>query len=358
MVKTQLAIATLALLVMSTHTQAACATTNALSGLGFTAVTSNVVNNGTCKNYFSVGACVTPWSLINTLNVNNAWLQAQAVNAQNYAQQFVNATVYFGIQAGWLNANTNIPSNSDSSFWNSIGNFFKSLWNKATALFQTFVGWVKTLFNKTGTAINPCFQAWANLTNGAYCVATSNNNDTSSLTTSLVVNTLTLTVDPTSTGNALQACLPLIDNYCSLTFGVSTSNSASPFNTTFNWADGGLSVTDCQNIRSTANCTTAACTTSLNGYLTGLFATNWVRFVPSAISITYLGTFLAANATATTYVPVIQAPTGTGMNFAPAAQFGENVYADGLLSGQAGMTYGSAFSMIASIMIPLFALLI
>lgn len=361
MIRTQVALVTLALTILSVSSQAnICAATSTLTSLGFSENAANVVNNGTCKNYYSTnGACVPSGQLINTLNIQNKWLQAHAINANNYALQFVNATIYWQTNNGFINANTPVPA-TNTSFWQSVGNFFTSLYNRATSLFQTTVAWVQNLFNKSTSAVNPCFQAWANLTNGAYCVATSSNNVTASLVANVgLANTFTLTVDPTSTGNQLQACLPLIDNYCSIQYGISTTNLANPFNTTFNIVDGGLSASDCYNIRNQTNCTTAACTANLNNFLTGFFFTNWVKFVPAANQIASLGTFFNTTANVTTYTPTAQSASGAGINFVSASNaFGENVYADGLVSGQPALIYGSSFSLISTLMFALLALLI
>jgi hypothetical protein len=358
MAKTGLVIATLALAMMSINSQA-CAAPATLNGLGLTAQTAAVVNNGTCQNYFSAGACATPWSVISTLNTQSAWLTQQAINANNYELQFVNASVYFAQQQGWINNSTSVPSSS-TSFWSSVGNWFTNLWNRSKALFQTFSSWVQTLFSKAGNAVNPCFQAWANLTNGAYCVSSSNSSLTASLGLASGSSSLwMLNADINTTGNALQACLPLIDNYCSLTYGVSVSNSGLPFNVTFNWTDGGVSNATCNGLQTVFNQTaTVSGLLTLNTLLVELFQTNWIRFVPSAAAITNLGSFLSGNAASSTFVPTQQvAPTTAGIAFSGVAG-GENIYADGLLSGQPKTTYGSAVSYFTAIMIPLLALLL
>lgn len=359
MKRTSLLITILSLTILNVNGQNnACLAPSLLNSLGFSNVAANVVNNGTCQKYFATnGACVAPWSIISFLNNNNAWLQTIAINANNFALQYINATVYFGTQQGWINSATQVPS-SPPSFWSSIGSFLSKIYNRAISLFSSLVGWVQTLFNKNVGSINPCFQAIANITNGVYCVATSSNNVTSSIVQSSIANTWSIAVDLQSAGNALQACIPLIDTYCSLAYGVSISNSASPFNQTFNWADGGLSINDCYNIRNQTNQTASANIIALNNYLAGIFATNWIRFVPSAASIINLGNFLAGNQNVTSYIPIQQGPIGNGLNLIAIGQINENVYADGLVSGQVGLIYGSAFALIYTFFFALAALLI
>jgi hypothetical protein len=321
---------------------------------------ATVVNNGTCKNYYATnGACVNPGHLINNLNNNNAWLVRRALDANNFALQFVNASVYFAQQQGVINSLTQAPT-SPSTFLSSVGNFFTNLANKAMSLFSTLVGWVQSLFMKNLGAINDCFQAWANITNGIYCVSTSNNNVTSSIVQSSTQNTWSIPVDQQSTGQALQSCLPLIDTYCSLTYGVSIANSANPFNTTFNWNDNGISLDNCYNIRNQTNLTNIPANNAiLNGLLVSIFATNWIRFVPSANAIENYSNLFASNKTVASFNQVQQqAPVITGLNLYVLPQLNENVYNQGLNSGQPGIVYGSAFSFVSMTMLALLALMI
>lgn len=339
-------------------TVAACQPSTTLTALGFPSQMVSVVNNGTCKNYYATnGACATPGVVINSLNSNTNWLKAQAINANNFALQYINATIYFQTQAGFISASTS--GNTNNSWFSSFSSFFNNLWNRATSLFKSASAWVQSVFNNNVNAVNACFQAWSNVTNGAYCVATSKSTVgyiTNPLSASLP---LTLVVDPTTTGNALNACAPLLDTYCSLTFGVSISNSNLPFNGTFNWFDNGLQIQDCYNFRNQTNCTT--CAGTLNTLWTNLFNSAWIKFVPSAASIVNLGSFLTATTAAntTSYRPVSQAQYGVGINFAANSNVnGENIYADGLVSGQDGVYYGSAGSLLVGIFVALFALMV
>ena len=135
-----------------------CQPTTNLALYGFTFNAANVVNNGTCKNYYSTnGACVPSYQLINTLNTNNNWLFQTSLNANSYALQYINATIYFQTVNGWITTSTTVD-NSNSSFSSTIGNFFKSLVNRATSLFNNVSAWIKSVFNNTASQINPCFQ--------------------------------------------------------------------------------------------------------------------------------------------------------------------------------------------------------
>ena len=365
MSRIQIAFIALALGFASINTQvvtasvAACQPATTLAALGFTAQAASVVNNGTCKNYYATnGACVSPGSVINWLNSNTNYLKAAALNANSFALQYINATVYFQTQNGFITSSTTV--NSNNSWFSSFSSFFNNLYNRATNLFTAVSSWIQSVFNNNVNAVNACFQAWANITNGAYCVASSSST-VSYITNSLTINTnpLTLVVDPTTTGNALNACAPLVDTYCSLTYGISTSNSALPFNVTFNWSDGGLQLQDCYNFRNQTNCTT--CGAALNVLWTNLFNSAWIKFVPSSASVTNLGSFLTASTltAASTYKPINQVQNVVGITLsASTATNGENIYADGLASGQAWVIYGSAYSLLTGIVVALFALML
>ena len=337
---------------------AACQPTTTLSALGFTAQAASVVNNGTCKNYYATnGACAAPGVVINSLTSNTNWLKTQAINANNFALQYINATIYFQTQAGFINANT--QGNTNSSWFTSFSSFFNNLWNRTTSLFKSASSWVQSVFNNNVNAVNAWFQALSNVTSGAYCVATSSSSV--GYITNLITSStpLTLVVDPTTTGNALNACAPLLDTYCSLTYGVSTSNSNLPFNATFNWSDNGLLLQDCYNFRNQTNCTTCAAT--LNTLWTNVFHTAWIKFVPSAASVLNMGAFLTATTAAntTSYRPVSQVQYGVGINLSSNSGInGENIYADGLASGQGWVYYGSAYSLLTGIFMALFALMV
>lgn len=341
-----------------TVTVATCQPATTLAALGFMAQAPSVVNNGTCKNYFANnGACVAPGVVINSLTSNTNWLKTQAINANNFALQYINATIYFQTQAGYINSNTQV--NANSSLFSSFSSFFANLFNRATSLFQSAYSWIQSVFNNNVNAVNACFQAWSNVTSGTYCVATSSSSVSYITNLASFSTPVTIVVDPTTTGNALNACAPLLDTYCSLTYGVSTSNSNLPFNATFNWSDNGLLLQDCYNFRNQTNCTTCAAT--LNNLWTNVFHTAWMKFVPSAASVLNLGAFLTATTSAntTSYKPVSQAQYGVGINLSSSSNTnGENIYADGLASGQSGVYYGSAYSLLTGIFMALFALMV
>jgi hypothetical protein len=273
------------------------------------------------------------------MNANNAWLKQRAVDAVNFSFNYVNATLYFQTLNGWVNSNSTSTSTTTS---NTLTTFLKQISNTATAIFSNTATWIQSVFSNYNSAINPCFQAWANITNGAYCVLSSSSSVGYVNNTNNAVTPLSFIADPTSTGNALAACAPLIETYCSLTYGLSVNQAAHPFNKTFNWSDGGMSINDCYNFRNQTNCTT--CAGTLNSLYTTLFQTNWIKFIPSTANIASLGAFLTSPVSANnTFTPIAQSSNGVSIGLSVASgSTGENLVVAGQQSGQPKQTYSAS----------------
>ena len=174
-----------------------------------------------------------------------------------------------------------------------------------------------------------------------YC-AVSSNQFFDNATAPKVGGYIALTADPASNGDALAACLPLIDIYCAVVWGISVSNTSLPFNITFNFtnfADGGVKQADCAALRTANGCTTATCLASKRTTLVNLFVTNRIPFIPGGASITSLGTFFNGTQNATAYTAVQQTiPTG-GIEMNAGASTNANFVSIGMSSGQPSQTY-------------------
>lgn len=352
-----------ALMVLAAiNAQNVCIPTATQALYGLTAQPAAVISNGTCKDYFSTnGACSNPWSVINAMNNHNAWLANKAVDAQLYALQYINATVYFQQQNGVITTSTTAPS-SNNSWWSNVTNTLSGWWttisNRATGLFKNAYAWVQTVFNNSMSSIPNCFQAWANITNGAYCLTGSSSSVSNTTTLSGANGDLAWGVDQTTTGAALANCENLVDTYCQLTYGRSINNDSQPFNTTFNWADGGISVDTCNNLRTYKKCSGQTCTPNLYDTYIGIFESYFIRFVPSRDSINKLGSFLATTAAPSTYTPMTAASSGKSFRLYSVSG-GVNIRAIGQNSGQPQNAYNnSAFNFLATLAFALFALLI
>jgi hypothetical protein len=288
-----------------------------------------------CPEYFAeVGSCVNQTSLSQAINSTLVWYRQKSRDALDFAGLMQNATLY------WQNINGfyTLPSNSSIYFIN----LFISMKQFLSTYIQQFSEWLFETIQQSTQAIPPCFQAMANVTAGIYCSLGANNTlkfgppatqNTENIPFSVVANSAAV-------GSALKACLPLVDTYCSLSYGISIINIKLPFNRTFNWADGGIPVTVCHNLRKTYNCTTKLCNDRQKQILVSLFYTNWIPFVPGRAFIDGLSAYLLTFANTTAFKAPSYTVSGMGIsvlsNLGPE---GTNFYGMGLNSAVPRATY-------------------
>lgn len=348
----------------STNNNNSCLAASVLTAYNLVVQNPSITNNGTCVNFFSTsGACVTPGSVATAMTIHNNWLAGKALDAQMYALQYINATVYWQTQNKVINTTTNANANTNTSWWNSFTNTVSGWWtsisNRATSIFNSSWNWVKNVFSNNVNQIPACLNAWGNITNGAYCLASSASSFVYTTSASAAPGDLALGVDLTSTGNALANCDALIDTYCQQTYGIATSNTSLPFNQTFNWNDGGLSVDQCTAIQTARVCGTACQANLYNAYI-NLFQSYFIRFIPSQASSNNLGNFYNTTALPTSYVPVQSASSGKSFWTYSVSNGGSNLVSIGQNSGQPSRNYvyGSVARTLAFVVSALFAFMI
>ena len=346
------ALLAVALVIKSTILQnATCPSNVILTTYGLTPTAATVVNNGTCSKYFATnGACASPGQIIAKMDERRMWLIEQAKMAVEMNYQYINATIYFQTLNGQINANTSVPENS-GSFFDSIVKTFKDLVNRATKLFGQATKWVQSVFGNATNSVNPCFQAWANVTHGAHCILGSSHTVKMDLNALNVASPLSIEVDRRKTGMDLAKCSGLIDTYCSLAHGISISNSAMPFNTTLKWGDGGINEQGCIAFRDSFNNTNAQ--SVRDALYLGIFATNNVPFVFNRAAIDNLGAFLSALnpvAQPSTYTQVQKKDDGTGIRLHTGASGeGVDIMEVGKMSGQPKTHYTASIFAICSV---------
>ena len=330
-----LAIATLIDLRFTSITIPICPSSIFLNSFGFL-LNPNPVNQTTiCPIFYSNnGSCVDVSTTRVYLNQVQNWFQQQSKNAFNYSDLYKKVSVYWRVINGFVST-PSLTSVLPSNIPQILTKLTNNLWNNADLSIQN-----RQLTNSN--AVSPCFQVLANLTNGIYCGITSNNrlfyqNGSAKYPNSIPI---TIPVNSSKIGTSLQTCLPLIDNYCSLSFGLSISDLKLPFNITFDWGDGGLQMSDCQTYQTLINCTSANCTNTLNNMLVDLFYTNWVPFVPSAVSIVQLQNYLSQFDNSTIYQPIPSRPSGMGIQLV-TSPVGTPIdfYISGVGSGQSNVIY-------------------
>lgn len=321
----------------------ACASNEWLAKFGFNATAATVVSGGLCQGLYDVGgACVDSTALRNYLTSLSNSYAAKATDASDMSNILSLQDTYFkAVNNNQTELNKPISTglggifdsiaNTFKKVFSSVADFFTDLWKNASA-------WVLRIFNKTSGAINPCFQALNTLSNGAFCALTSSNSLPKEAVTVGTNTCYRFQANQTSAGMELSKCLPLIDNYCILTYGVSISDTSS-FNRTFNWADNGFPRQACVDLQTNYNCTTAACNDTKYAILVNNFNSEHPSFVRTRQDNQALYNFLRQNAiqSASSYIPISQ-NTNKGLCFSSLAA-GSNIQAFGASSGITVPTY-------------------
>lgn len=287
-------------LISSSFQQAvvsACADSTWLSKFGLNATTATVINNNLCTGFYNVdGACVDATAVRNYFTSLTTKYAARATDASDSANLLSLQDTYFKAvnnNRTTLTEKSTLPgifgtiADTLKKTFASITEFFTDLWKSASA-------WVLSLFNKTSGAINPCFQAWNGLSNGAFCALTSKNALNKEAVTSGANTFYRFQTATNVTGTELIKCLPLIDNYCVLTHGISVSTSFT-HNRTYNWADNGFAKQSCLDLQTNYNLTTDAATKAKHDILIAAFNTEDFNFIRTAADIQAMYTFLRAN---------------------------------------------------------------
>lgn len=294
-----------------------------------------------CLKSYTTGYCVEKESLKTKMASMVTFYKGRAMDAVNFAYQLKNATVFF------QKANKVITVTTPTTTTDTLSGILDALLDKLKEVVGFFEGspkWIKDLFTGSIAAVNPCFQAFANITNGAICTITANADMevAENKPTSLV----NLKVDVQSTGAALDNCLPLIDVYCTITHGVSIKVEGDAFNHTLStdFADGGISKEDCVNLRTNLASKNADAATLRYTDLVNRFQHNYIPFVPSAASILSLGTHYSAAIASkdTKYTVVLQTNTVKGITLQKGTgTVNPNIYDAGKNSGAPAEVYSS-----------------
>ena len=156
--------------------------------------------------------------------------------------------------------------------------------------------------NSTFSAVNDCLTSYYNIINGVFCYLTSNQVNL----TSMAVNRtskwrFSFPANSTLIGNSLTTCIPVIDLYCSMQFGVSVVSNSLPFGVTFDLGDGNLDRDWCLRVKGLNECSlknNTKCNETLARLLTDdLLFTNYIPFIPTSNYIGILSEFIAGNVT-------------------------------------------------------------
>ena len=370
--------------------QQACLTTAQLNALGFT-VSANFTAAGNsssiCTDLYSNGGnCVDPSQVQTVFNTNQANLQANAQASVN-----LNAAINSVLTA--INSITNLVSNITANLTSTLNSTLTNLNNTLTnitantsvnasvtangttrtlqststsanaSVYASTGNSLQTILNNSNKSINACYQAYQNVVNGIYCYLTSNQASANTVvsangtTTNVVVN-----VNTDATGNALNACIPVLDSYCLITYGISITNNSTVFTGIFDASansTGQVSLATCQTLQNNYNCTTTACQTTIkNTLINNVFSATSVNFVQSKA---YTDATANAGASLTTLFGsgrTLQASPNNSSNVqTQSSSNGQDVNKNGQNSGANTTTYGSSANLFSAVFILLITFL-
>ena len=370
---TQYVVAILFTSFLFQGSQQACLTAAQLNALGFTVganITSAGNSSSVCTDLYSNGGnCVDVAQIQTVFNTNQ-------VNLQANAQASVNINTALNSVLTAINSLTNLAGNITANITAALNGTLTNLTtntsvtaNATARTLQTTTSTtvnasagsnLQTIINNSNKAINSCYQAYQNLVNGVYCYLTSNQASantavtTSGTTTNFVVN-----VNTDSTRNTLNACIPVIDSYCLLTYGISITSNTTAFTSFFQNSvnsTGKVSLATCQILQSNYNCNSTTCQTAIN---TALINT---VFSPTSVNFIQSKAFTDARASAVTNVGAffglsrrLQASPNNSSNVQTQSNStGEDVTKHGQNSGANSTTYGASAKLFGAI----FALLV
>lgn len=316
-------------------------------------ITSNI--NGTINNIGStvvgtVGNIANISSVSDAVNVGASVSSAFGFGLEDSpagattANATVNATVSTNAN---VNANATV-STSTSASANGTADASTTALDKISA--------------NAKAALNTCYQNYENLVNGMYCYLTSNQATTygrrmaSDTTVYTVVN-----VDVNSTGTALATCLPLIDAFCTTTYGVSLSanlTSALLSSMTLLTADSPDLITraTCKTLKSAYGCTTDDCTQLT--YLTlinDVFSASTVKFFQNTAFLAATNSTISTMSSVTGAISSIfglralQTSSGHRVEMAGNPSGGQNVNQNGQSSGASKTTYYKSSSAVRAL---------
>lgn len=310
-------------LLSGTRCQVAnCASKSTLLGLGLTPMPFAIDQSGTCSSYYNTsGSCVDSSTTRQSMDSLNNFFQTQVTNALNYYSLFPNSTLFWQVSHGFAS----IDSSQD------IGSWINSLLQLGSSAYNILMGMFANSISPYKASTIGCLSIIANLSKSAFCAVSSGLNVTLGPPSAVFPDSIPLSVpvDTMAVGPSLAKCLPLIDTYCSLSYGVSVLNYSKPFNSTFNLSDGGLSINSCKTIQFLVNCTTSTCNTTLWRILINSLSTNFIPFVPSQATIASFGSYINSFNNQSFYSQVAATPQGFGIGFLAA----DNVNGYDLLKG-------------------------
>lgn len=230
-----------------------------------------------------------------------------------------------------LQANTS-PNNS--SLISNLTNGVQALFDYSVLKFTNIAQ--NAVFNSS-----ECLKNYYQVTSGLYCYVTSTAVTQNSVTSTIGAQiSITVNVQTNTVGPALAACLPLIDQFCILGYGLSLSDAKLNLPPTIQPSSSQISKGTCESLQAIYNCTTSNCLNTLYTILINqVYSAAIIRFLPTNAtliqvqnSISNLTTNLNTLANTLGIKRTLQSSTSATISI-QANSTGQNIIADGLVSG-------------------------
>lgn len=272
------------------------------SNLTFFKTPNTPINESVCTNIFqNYGACLSSNDTQNFFNSNFASLLTSASNSFLLSLQFVNATFF------WDNISTNGSLNNYSSpklgsWFYMAQNLFKTPLNNKIAYFLEKDQWIINIYTDHIKAINPCFEAWGNITIGGFCMFASGKGPSSNPSIIGNAGNVGLSANKTDVGKNLRVCLPLINTYCAVNFGLLITNTTPPFIQSSFLEDGGITYDNCLMLQNINGCKTGQCIQQIDSFLSDMYFSNSAAFSPGSNYLNATGTVFSGSSNLTDFV--------------------------------------------------------
>lgn len=293
-----------------------------------------------CNSVYSQwGTCVNQTNTTNTLRNITSTFRFGSLNEFQYVQLLTNMTIYWKAVNGFINgpiAENNTLLNSISQAWSSDRN-----WSAETP------AWLLQAQRNANSSIQACHEAYANISVGLWCSITSGKtlNSTENAGPQSKNLPFTFLTSSPEIGAQLESCIPLLDVYCMNSYGVSVTNSALPFNTTFNFSDNTVPLTTCLAMQNLTNATDGQSVATRQAILIGMFNTLRIVYSPTYDSLKNVAYFLLAGKANTTFTVsnrTLSVSPGAKVAFDPTAEnltfytYGRNSNISGYIYGDSG----------------------
>lgn len=266
-----------------------CADTQVFPSLNDTVQPEPITTNETniCDPVFaSKGSCAFANATQGYWDAVRPKLQDSAANSYQLALQYVNALLFYSAR----NNGTSLEDYKNpktGSFFFMTDNIFRPNNTNASAFFYEQPQAIQDIFFNHRRKLDSCFRAISVINIGAFCYLASSEASFIGLYTN-ETNAGGVAANATTVGGQLSDCIPMLDVYCLVWYGISVTTSITPFANPFQLPNGAISRNDCFNLQTNYACNSSVCSSNINQFVTATIRQNGATFAPTAQQITEL----------------------------------------------------------------------